>query len=122
MPQPNPLLTERRFCVILWHCIKPQITQNAEDVHESCRDRIDAFTIVIDEVHQLGTFIEIELMASNLDTLAATKKEMEALLSGLSLKPLTTGYDTLILREHHFNDYIQARFIMDEDKHLRSFQ
>jgi adenylate cyclase class IV len=82
--------------------------------------RQDAFTIVIDEVDQLGTFIEIELMANNLDTLESTKKEMQALLTGLSLKPLTTGYDTLILREHHFNDYIQARFIMDEDKHVRS--
>lgn len=74
------------------------------------------FTVAIDEVVGLGTFLEIELMAATIDNLAAIKKEMEHLLRDLSLKPLKTGYGTLLLRKNDFEHYLLGRFILDEDK------
>ena len=74
------------------------------------------FTIVIDEVLHLGTFLEIELLANDSSKIDETKKEMESLLSGLSLKALKTGYDSLILRKNNFGQYLRGRFILDEDK------
>ncbi len=77
------------------------------------------FTLVIDTVAKLGIFLEIELMADskkNIDTITTKMKE---LLLPLSLKPLSTGYDSLILRKNNFEEYLQSRFILEEDKPLR---
>lgn len=74
------------------------------------------FTIVIDEVLNLGAFLEIELLANNKNNVDEIKKGMESLLSDLSLKALKTGYDSLILRKNNFEQYLQGRFILDEDK------
>ncbi len=79
----------------------------------------DAFTITIDKVDQLGSFLEIELMTTTLDSLNEVKKTMEEFLLPLTLKPLKTGYDSLMLRKQNFEQYLQSRFILDEDKPLR---
>lgn len=78
------------------------------------------FTICVDEVANLGTFLEIELMAKDIEMLAAVKLEMELLLAGLQLRPLRTGYGTLLLRKNNFRQYLQGRFILDEDKVYRN--
>ena len=57
------------------------------------------FTLAVDEVANLGIFLEIELMAESTEDLANTTKAMEQSLSHVSLKPLTTGYTTLLLRK-----------------------
>ncbi len=77
------------------------------------------FTIAIDEVANLGIFLEIELMATSTEDLASTTKAMEQSLSHVSLKPLTTGYTTLLLRKQNFARYLQSRFILEEDKKYR---
>ena len=79
----------------------------------------NSFVIGIDEVAGLGTFLEIELMADSVAHLDSIKKEMEHLLKGLSLKPLKTGYGTLLLRKNNFERYLLGRFILEEDKALR---
>jgi predicted adenylyl cyclase CyaB len=79
----------------------------------------NSFTIVIDEVANLGIFLEIELMANTLEFVTMVKKEMEQILMPLSLKPLQTGYDSLLLRKHNFKQYLQGRFILEEDKQYR---
>ncbi|HEV2601956.1 MAG TPA: CYTH domain-containing protein [Candidatus Babeliales bacterium] len=79
------------------------------------------FTICVDEVADLGTFLEIELMAKNIEMLAAVKIEMELLLAGLQLRPLRTGgYGTLLLRKNNFKQYLNGRFILEEDKIYRT--
>lgn len=74
------------------------------------------FTIAIDTVANLGTFLEIEYMAKNTEQLEEIKQEMQLLLVGLDIKPLRTGYGTLLLRKQNFMQYLQGRFILEEDK------
>ena len=68
----------------------------------------------------LGTFLEIELIARSGDVIDAVTQRMKAMLAGLPLKPLATGYDSLILRKNNFEQYIQGRFILEEDKKFLS--
>ncbi len=79
----------------------------------------DAFTIAVDEVADLGIFLEIELMAQNIENLQAAKQEMELFLAELKLRPLRTGYGTLLLRKKDFKHYLLGRFILEEDKSYR---
>ncbi len=76
----------------------------------------DMFTIAIDEVLDLGIFLEIELMTDNTDTITEVKKSMQQLLSPLTLEPLKTGYGTLLLRKNNFDHYLKGRFILEQDK------
>ncbi len=78
----------------------------------------DSFTICIDQVANLGTFLEIELMARDISQLEDVKMHMALLLKGLSLQPLKTGYGTLLLRKKDFQEYLQGRFILPEDRAL----
>ena len=82
--------------------------------------RYESFTIALDEVAELGSFLEIELMASTIENLALIKQHMKTLLKGLSLEPLKTGYGTLLLRKKNFDHYLLGRFILEEDKAHRA--
>ena len=75
----------------------------------------ECFTIALDEVKDLGAFLEIELMTDSLNTLDEVKDTMQAIIKELPLVPLKTGYGTLLLRKHNFNEYLQGRFILPED-------
>ncbi len=79
-----------------------------------------AFTLCVDEVTDLGTFLEIELMANSIDDLELVKLEMQQLIADLDVVPLRTGYCTLLMRKKHFECYLLGRFILEEDKALRS--
>ncbi len=81
--------------------------------------KADEFKITVDEVVNLGTFLEIELMAEDTSSLEMVKKAMEQSLQGLALRPLKTGYDSLILRKQNFAQYLQGRFVLEEDKKYR---
>ena len=76
----------------------------------------DAFTLGVDQVADLGTFLEIELMANSIENLAVIKQQMQYVLKGLDLVPLKTGYGTLLLRKKNFKHYLMGRFILEEDK------
>lgn len=80
----------------------------------------NAFTIALDEVANLGTFLEIELMAESTADLDAITNQMESALAQMSLKRLTTGYTTLLLRKQNFQRYLKSRFILEEDKKYRA--
>lgn len=79
----------------------------------------ESFTVSVDKVAELGTFLEIELMADTVDNLEGVKKAMKSLLLKLSLQPLKTGYGTLLLRKKNFEQYLLGRFILEEDKKYR---
>ncbi len=79
----------------------------------------DIFTIAHDEVTNLGTFLEIEVMTKDTLQLAEIKYSMESLIAPLTLKPIKTVYDSLMLRKHNFPLYLKSRFILDEDKKFR---
>lgn len=76
----------------------------------------DNFTICVDEVKDLGTFLEIELMADTAENVAKVKQEMLTLIHGLELKPIKTGYINLLLRKKDFAHYLLGRFILEEDR------
>lgn len=79
----------------------------------------NVFTLAIDEVTDLGTFLEIEFMASSIENLSSIKQQMLELLKDLDLQPLRTGYGTLLLRKKNFEHYLLGRFILEEDKKFR---
>lgn len=74
------------------------------------------FSLAIDEVQDLGTFLELELLSNSIDAIDSVTNQMKDLLSTLQLKPLRTGYDSLILRKHNFPHYLKGRFALPEDK------
>ncbi len=79
----------------------------------------NSFTIAVDEVVDLGTFLEIELMAQDTQNLEEVKQEMVLFIAGLKLRPLRTGYGTLLLRKKDFEHYLLGRFVLEEDKMYR---
>ena len=62
----------------------------------------DLFTFGLDEVADLGTFLEIELMANSIENLTEIRQHMQKLLKGLALEPLRTGYGTISTKEWHY--------------------
>lgn len=78
----------------------------------------DIFTLAIDEVKELGTFLEIECMAHNTQEVASIETAMKNVIAPLNLKPFKTGYGTLLLRKHNFAHYLKSRFILQEDRVL----
>jgi predicted adenylyl cyclase CyaB len=79
----------------------------------------DSFTLCLDEVADLGTFLEIELIANSIEDLAAVKQQMQYLIKELDVAPLKTGYGTLLLRKKDFGHYLMGRFVLEEDKIYR---
>jgi adenylate cyclase class IV len=78
--------------------------------------RYKSFTIVIDEIKDLGTFLEIELMTNNENNIEKVKHDMRAALAGLNLEPVKSGYCELIVKKHDFDCYLQGRYVLEEDK------
>jgi len=76
----------------------------------------NSFTLALDEVADLGSFLEIELMAENADNLEKVKDEMQLALTGLKLKPLRLGYGAMLLKKNHFESYVQGRYALQEDR------
>lgn len=128
--QEKDLLTINRLLVSL--NLKPMRIASLENLksinqfHEQCVvDKIrtsyafNNFTICIDEVKDLGTFLEIELMADSAENVLKVKQEMLTLIHDLDLKPIKTGYINLLLRKKDFAHYLMGRFIMEEDMKYR---
>jgi adenylate cyclase class IV len=76
----------------------------------------DLFTIAIDEVKDLGTFLEIELMAEKSDDLEEVKNRMRLALAGLKLKPLRLGYCSQVVKKQNFECYRRGRYVLPEDR------
>lgn len=76
----------------------------------------NSFTIAVDEVAGLGTFLEIELMSQNADDLEHVKQDMRLALAGLQLRPFGLGYGSLLLKKNDADCYAQGRYALREDK------
>ncbi len=82
----------------------------------------DGYTIVIDSVAHLGNFLEIEIMADDTSAIDEITLHMKKLVLPLSLKPLSAGYVSLMLRQNNFEVYLQSRYILKEDiPHRKKF-
>jgi adenylate cyclase, class 2 len=105
----------QQFALELYKQANSLIDHRIVDKLRSSYKALD-FELVFDDVKDLGQFIEIELMASSQEDIDTIVVQMRNLLDGLPLKPLTTGYDSLVLRKQNFEQYLQGRFILEEDK------
>lgn len=76
----------------------------------------NSFTIAVDEVADLGSFLEIELMAESADKLEKVTNNMKHALAGLKLQQTWDGYCTRILRKNDFECYLQGRYALKEDR------
>jgi adenylate cyclase class IV len=72
--------------------------------------------ILVDEIKDLGMFLEIELVTQDKGRIEDTAARMRTFLKGLPLEPLKTGYDSLVLRKQNFEQYLRGRFVLEEDK------
>ncbi len=73
------------------------------------------FLIAVDEVKDLGTFIEIEAKIRGSENIEPIKEEMLNLVKDLKLKRITTGYNELWWRKRDFRIYLQGRYLLEED-------
>jgi adenylate cyclase class IV len=73
------------------------------------------FDIVIDEVDNLGNYLEIEYMTSDNSNLEKVKNDMRDYLKNLQLKYINTGYNELYWRKNNFPLYLQGKYLLDED-------
>ncbi len=75
----------------------------------------DDYTIDVDTVAHLGTFLEIEMMADDTSSIDEVTRQMKKIIAPLSLKPLSAGYVSLMLRKNNFDIYLQSRYLLKED-------
>lgn len=80
--------------------------------------RHGVFTVAIDEVKDLGKFLEIELMANDSQELEKVRCQMLCALAGLILKESFAGYPELMMRKKNFAQYLRGRFVLEEDRQL----
>ncbi|NOZ82071.1 MAG: CYTH domain-containing protein [Candidatus Micrarchaeota archaeon] len=73
------------------------------------------FSIVVDDVKELGTFIEIEAKVSEEEDIDIIKNEMLRIIDGQKVKKITTGYNELWWRKRNFEIYLQGRYLLEED-------
>lgn len=123
LPKLNSLLVSLDLKELSHASLDSLIATNNFDVHyviDKVRTSYNyqKFTVAIDEVADLGTFLEIELMTKNADELEQIKNDMETALAGLQLKPLRLGYCSMILKKHQYECYRQGRYAAPEDRQL----
>ena len=73
------------------------------------------FDIIVDNIEDLGQYLEIERLAKVDDDMEQIKEEMKQFLKGLDLKYVNTGFNELYWRKHDFKLYLQGKFLLDED-------
>ncbi len=78
--------------------------------------RDEKFEFCIDDVKDLGKFIEIEMHAAKEDDLEKIKDMMREKVRGLKLKLITTGYNELYWKKHNAEIYKQGKYHLEEDK------
>lgn len=122
LPKLNPLLVSLNLKEISHAALDSLVATNNFNVHyviDKVRTsyKYQEFTVAIDEVADLGTFLEIELMTQNASDLENIKNDMKTALAGLQLKPLRLGYCSMILKKHQYDCYRQGRYAAPEDKH-----
>ncbi len=116
----NTLLASLNLKTIAQADLKTLIKTNNLDTHYVV-DKVrtsyvyQAFTIAIDEVKDLGTFLEIELMTQNAHDFEQVKNNMRIALAGLKLQPLRLGYCAQLLKKYDFTCYQRGRYALKED-------
>lgn len=73
-------------------------------------------TYRIDEVKELGKFIEIEIETSEEKQIKELNKKIKSIGTELNLKNVGTGYVELYLRKYNKELYLKGRYLADEDK------
>ncbi|HUW21444.1 MAG TPA: CYTH domain-containing protein [Candidatus Bathyarchaeia archaeon] len=73
------------------------------------------FSYDLDDVKNLGLFLEIESLVSTDENIEKIKKEMITRLKNLKIKHLNVGYNEIYWRKHNFNLYLQGLYLLEED-------
>jgi predicted adenylyl cyclase CyaB len=73
--------------------------------------------VCVDEIKELGRFVEIEILVNNENQINAAKKTILSLFPG-NKKPVTTGYVALTWRNKDFETYKAGKYHTAEDRAL----
>ena len=72
--------------------------------------------LCVDQVDQLGQFVEIEATTMVEDEIAGLVQEVEALGKSLNLDPVDTGYNALFWRKMDYSVYKRSPYMMKTDR------
>lgn len=77
-----------------------------------------SYTVVVDHIENLGTFLEVEYSGSPHEDLKLEQilSGIDALMEGVPVKSLSTGCFEMILRQKNFNLYQKGKYLLDEDR------
>lgn len=93
--------------------IKPSIV--VEKIREEYKR--ENITVCIDQVKDLGTFLELEMLVSNESEIEQAREALDHFIpSNFCLERLTTGYIALFWRKKDFEIYKAGKYHTAEDK------
>jgi adenylate cyclase class IV len=75
----------------------------------------EKFTVMTDDVENLGKYLEVEYVAQAHEKPEAIRLEMQDFLKYLQAKEINVGYCELYWRKHNFELYLKGKFLLDED-------
>lgn len=75
----------------------------------------ERFTLVIDNIKDSGSFLEIEYSGPEGVLLEEVVAEVDALMKGVPAKPLTSGSFEIMLRQSNFELYRKGKYLLEED-------
>ena len=78
--------------------------------------QLEGFKFRLDEVKDLGSFLEIEKITYNENEVKVIKSKILQYEKKLNLEFVNTGYVELYLRENDFDLYLRGPYLLDKDK------
>ncbi len=76
----------------------------------------DTFEISVDDVKDLGEFVEVEYEGKEGEDYEPIKRKILELVEPLEVKLITTGYNEVYWRKHNFDLYLKGKYLLDEDR------
>lgn len=76
----------------------------------------DTFTIVIDDIQNLGRFLEVEYSGSLGVSIDQVVQEIDALMAGVPAQPLASGSFEMCLRRANFDLYNKGKYFLEEEE------
>lgn len=75
----------------------------------------EKFIVALDEIFDIGTFIEFEAIDGNRNE-SIVLKEINNLVSNITLKEINTGSVEIALKKQNSKLYMQGKYLLDEDR------
>jgi len=75
----------------------------------------DIFHYYLDNVKNLGKYLEIEYLSCNKGDIDEIKNKMLKKISNLKVKHINIGYNEIYYRKYNLNIYLKGLYLLEED-------